>query len=78
MPSCPNCGGTGDVDCDRCSYGKVDKYDENDEIVGEKDCPECGGTGYKTCPTCHGGGGHDEDYWVEDSGNVPEPPYDKG
>lgn len=50
--TCPECGGTGIVECD-CTGGCG-------KSAADDDCPACHGTGYHRCPACHGTG-KDED-----------------
>lgn len=53
---CPECGGTGGVDCYRCG-GKG--YERRGFLgVIKKDCPQCGGTGAHHCPACLVMAGH--------------------
>lgn len=51
MIACPECGRSGTVPCDYCSYGYVGP---------EQICNACAGTGLQSCPVCGGRG------WVWD------------
>lgn len=46
--ACPECDGSGRVECD-CTGGLGEEF-------ADDDCPACGGTGQHTCPVCNGYG----------------------